>query len=230
MILYDTQFWKEQLGNLPGLQAQLLMAPELRKEELIKLDSSIQPHQSAVLVLIYKDADTLKLLLTLRSKDLKKHSGQVSFPGGREDNSDIDLQQTALREAWEEVGLDKNHVEIIGWLSPLIIPVTGFNVHPLVAACAYKPELQINTDEVEKVVEVNIEDLANDNNIKVKAFGTRNSNFTINAPYFDINGVEIWGATAMMISELLVVLFPSLNFGKTIHNNFSTSNKKYEGS
>lgn len=203
--------WTERLKKPAGLEAQLLMAPELRREELKKLKFSEKQFQSAVLVLLFNDNGELKLLLTLRSPQLRKHGGQVSFPGGKQDKGDKDLMETAFREAHEEVGLVKNGINVLGWLSPLQIPISGFTVNPLVSYAQYRPNLNFNSDEVERIIEVRIADLLQPSNIKKKNFG-RPFGKTISAPYFDLEGVEIWGATAMMIAELLVVLFPESGF------------------
>jgi 8-oxo-dGTP pyrophosphatase MutT (NUDIX family) len=203
----DLNNWKQDLLNLPGLAVQLQMAPGMREEELMCFEATDIKYQSAVLVLLYHADAELKVVLTLRSKKLRKHSGQISFPGGRKDDTDSDLTQTALREAKEEIGLDGDQITLLGWLTPLFIPITGFNVHPLVAYCPYKPPLAYNTDEVEQIIEVRIADLMQAGNIKTKTFGNSRTGKVNNAPYYDVNGVEIWGATAMMLAELLHALF-----------------------
>lgn len=214
-MIYDIVFWKEKLRKPAGLQAQLLMAPKLRKEEL-EIYSNVLPQQkSAVLVLIYFDTTTNKsfIVLTLRSNNLRAHSGQVSFPGGKMEKDDKSIEDTALREAEEEIGINRNlNIEIIGHLSPLIIPITGFKVYPVVGFLQYKPDFNINTDEVEKLLLIPLEDLASNNSIKQKIFSKSTSEKGHSAPYFDIAGVEIWGATAMVLSELIVTLFPDSDF------------------
>jgi len=209
--------WIHSLKTPAGLKAQLKMAPLLREEELMKFKDIASTHQSGVLVLLYDSGNKLKLLLTLRSQKLRKHGGQVSFPGGKQDKTDNDIVETAMREAWEEVGIDTKNLILLGELSSLIIPITGFNVHPIVAYCAGKPSIRTSTDEVERVIEAPIRDLCDTRNIKTKLFKNSTSGKSLKAPYFDIQGVEIWGATAMIISELIITLFPDSEYSTFIN-------------
>ncbi len=198
--------WKEKIKHIAGLKAQLLMSPELRDSDIKNFGSIKNTFESAVLILLFKKDNEINILLTKRSSNLKKHSGQISFPGGKKDISDNDLLQTALREAKEEIGL--NHkVTIIGKLTPLLIPITNFYVHQYVAYCDELPPLSINKDEVESLIELPVKELNNSQNIKSKIFGTTTSGREIIAPYYSYNNHEIWGATAMMISELYETLF-----------------------
>jgi 8-oxo-dGTP pyrophosphatase MutT (NUDIX family) len=217
----DLGIWKEQLQQAAGLKAQLLMAPELRKEELEKYKASVNQQKSAVLVLIYLDnySNQLHLVLTKRSSKLRKHSGQISFPGGKMDKSDASIEETALREAEEEIGIDRNsNIEIIGSLSPLLIPVTGFKVFPIVAFSHDKPAFYINDDEVEELLLVKLDDIISSKNIKQKVFSKTTSAKGHLAPYFNVNNVEVWGATAMILSELIVTLFPNSDFANHQHS------------
>jgi len=226
-MIYDLRFWKDRLSKPAGLQAQLLMAPKLRKEELEKYSNVLPQHKSAVLVLIYFDkiANKSFIVLTLRSSNLRNHSGQVSFPGGKMDDSDKSLEETALREAEEEIGIDRNlNIEILGQLSPLLIPVTGFKVYPIVGFLPYKPDFSINTDEVEQLLLIPLEELTSNCIIRQKIFSKSTSKTGHSAPYFDIAGVEIWGATAMMLSELIVTLFPDSDFIKHQFSFYSSIN------
>ncbi len=193
------------LKKTKGLASQLKMAPEMRKSDIKDYKNTENIIQSAVLILLYKKKGELYLLLTKRSGKLLKHKGQISFPGGKKDISDINLRQTAIREAEEEIGLSEN-INIIGELTPLLIPVTNFCVHQFVAYIQQLPQLKINTNEVDYILEIAISDLQNSDNIKYKNFGTSTSGRYVKAPYFNIDGNEIWGATAMMISELLDAL------------------------
>jgi 8-oxo-dGTP pyrophosphatase MutT (NUDIX family) len=205
---FDINHWKSALKNPLGLEAQLLMAPNFRVQELEDYANKSPKSQSAVLVLLYQEAGDLKLLLTLRSSNLAKHAGQISFPGGKQERQDLDLVQTALREAEEEVGIKAQEVEIIGRLSPLLIPVNGYEVHPMVAYCAHKPVFKIDPQEVAQLIEVDISHLLDTDNIKIRSFESKDRFKLKEAPYFRLNQHQIWGATAMMIAELLIILFP----------------------
>jgi len=202
------------LKNPKGISAQLKMAPKLRRKELEEYHNNEIKNQSAVLVLIFFENNDYKIILTKRSNKLRKHRGQISFPGGKYDNTDVDLQETAFREAREEIGFENTDIEVLGWLSSLIIPVTNFEVHPLVVFCNNKPDFRINTEEVDKIIEAPISQLTNLKNIKRTSFGNSSSGRFIEAPYFEIDKHKIWGATAMIISELLLTLFPNSNYSK----------------
>ena len=203
----DITKWINNLKTPSGIDAQLTMAPELRVKELEEYNNSTQnSHESAVLVLIYFDKE-LKLLLTLRSEKLTKHGGQVSFPGGKKDKEDTNLEQTALREAWEEVGIEAQNLTLIGELSPIMIPITGFKIIPFVAISQHRPIFNINRDEVDRIIEAPISHLLDPKFRKLKVFSNPKHQYSRQAPYFDIEGVEVWGATAMIISELLGTLF-----------------------
>ena len=205
----NTDIWKDKFLKLPGLEAQLKMSPVLRDEDIKGFGDMSNSFKSAVLVIIFLKNNKLNLLLTKRSAKLKKHRGQISFPGGKMDDIDDNLLQTALREAKEEVGFDTNS-EIIGSLTPLLIPITSFHVHQYVTYCEKLPQLKINPDEVEELIEVPISEFMKTENLKSKQFGITNSGRKIIAPYYDINGIEVWGATAMMISELTELLFSDM--------------------
>ena len=193
-------------GEKPGESAQLLMAPTFRKEELLQRDFNMEVKESAVLLLFNPFAEELSVILTKRSSRLKVHRGQVSLPGGRVDANDIDSTATALRETWEEIGIPINQIEVIGQLSNLYIPPTNFDVAVVLGFLKNAPLYQINLDEVEEVVEVPLSHLMNPLNIKNKVFYTSSSGQDRYAPYYDVMGLEIWGATAMMLSELIEVI------------------------
>ena len=193
-------------GELPGLAAQLKMAPQFRKEELQNYQLEGKGKKSAVLILFNPFADDLSIILTKRSAQLKHHRGQVSFPGGRVDQADKDDIATALRETHEEIGIKPEDIKVLGRLSRLIIPPTNFDVSPIVGVLTKSPSYVRSVDEVESVEEVPIVQLMDKQNIKQKLFTTSSSGNHRKAPYYDLMGMEIWGATAMIISELVEVL------------------------
>ena len=190
------------LGDrLPGMAAQLKMAPEFRKEELLHRDDVQHTKKSAVLLLLNPFSDELSIILTKRSSSLKVHRGQVSLPGGRVDTEDENEIATALRETEEEIGIPINNIEVIGQLSNLFIPPTHFDVMPIVGVLKEKPIYKINPDEVEVVVDVPLSQLLDKKNVKRKVFYKSSSGSERTAPYYDVMGLEIWGATAMILSE-----------------------------
>ncbi len=186
-----------------GLATQLLMAPEFRKDEIANRDAAKPSRESAVALLINPFAEELSIIFTKRSSALKVHRGQVSFPGGQMDKTDPDFEFTALREVEEEIGIKRGDIEVLGWLSNLFIPPTNFEVHVLVAYFKRKPVYVINPAEVEEVVEVPLQILLDKKNIKSKVFSSSSSGDERQAPYYDVKGLEIWGATAMILSEFL---------------------------
>ena len=208
--------FKTRLKEPAGLSAQLKMAPKLREKELLLYNNDNIKSKSAVLILLYLQRNEIYIVLTKRSVKLRKHSGQISFPGGKFDEIDNDLLVTAFREAKEEIGLDKADITVLGWLSSLIIPVTNFEVHPLVVFSEQKPRFSINKEEVECIIEAPILDFVDLDNIKRTSFGNSTSGRFLEAPYFDIEGHKIWGATAMIISELLLTILPESDYVK--HN------------
>ncbi|RUA24107.1 MAG: coenzyme A pyrophosphatase [Bacteroidetes bacterium] len=191
---------------LLGLDAQLLMAPEFRKEEILKRDSKQRPKRSAVLLLLNPFSESLSIILTKRSSALKVHRGQVSLPGGRVDDHDENAIATALRETEEEIGISPDKIEVIGQLSNLFIPPTHFDVCPIVGVLKEKPIYKINPDEVEEVVEVPLSQLLDIENIKRKVFHTSTSGINRTAPYYNVMGLEVWGATAMILSEFVELI------------------------
>ncbi len=143
-----------------------------------------------------------------RREDNTAHSGQVSFPGGRFENTDRDYLATALREADEEVGIKQQSVHILGALTPLYIPVSNFNVHPFLAYSTTQPSYTLSDDEVSYVLEVPLSELFNGTN-KIKTVVTSPASpgvtYNVNA-YQPSPDTIIWGATAMILSEIEQVL------------------------
>ncbi len=159
---------------------------------------------SAVLCLLFPLKEELHVLLMKRREDKTAHSGQVSFPGGSYDASDADMRATALREANEEVGILSAEVEILGALTPLYIPVSNFNVYPFVGFAKQKPEYNLSHNEVAYTLEVPLETLFHEDRKTVAEVVSPKSPEIVrkvNAYVLD-DGTVIWGATAMILSEL----------------------------
>lgn len=190
-------------GELPGSSAHLEMAPAFRHDPG-QLSVRGKPcRHAAVLVVLYPKDDGVYLILTLRTDDLPDHPGQISFPGGRQDPGE-ELQETALREAREEIGLDSNLVNILGELSPLYIAPSNFCVHPFVAVCDTEPELAPLEDEVAAVLHVPLASLFDRDASVVETWSLRGE--IVDIPCIRFHQYRIWGATAMMLSELRAVL------------------------
>jgi 8-oxo-dGTP pyrophosphatase MutT (NUDIX family) len=194
-------------SNLPGLQAQLKMTPPTRKSEIESIISKTNFQNSSVLLLIFEQNNCWKTILIRRASDHSPHSGQMALPGGRYETHDIHIQNTALRETFEEIGIPKEYIEILGELSPVFIPISNHKVVPFVGFLKQLPELVLDKNEVDEVFFIPINDLLNQENIKNEWMNIRN--IQIKVPYYLIQNQVIWGATAMILSEFLELLSTS---------------------
>ncbi len=194
---------RDGLSSPPGAEAQALFAPRPRRTWHTDLRPE-GPRVAAALVLLYERTCTPHLVLTVRSGGLTRHGGQVSFPGGAIEPDEA-IASAALREAAEEIGIDPSVVRVIGALTPLHIPVSDFLVHPIVAVMDHAaPVFRHAAAEVERVVEVPFDQLLDPGRIH---HTTRmRDDVEVDVPYFDLEGEVVWGATAMMLSELLCAL------------------------
>lgn len=167
--------------------------------------------KAAVLVPLLERNTYLNLLLTLRSTYDGIHSAQVSFPGGKFEEGESEPFLVALREFEEELGIKENQVEVIGSLSPLVIPVSSMLVYPVVGWISepfdYKPDAR----EVQKVIESPLYCFKKELVKRTTSIVT-NLKQPIEIPYFEIDKEKVWGATAMMISELMTIIEPEMNY------------------
>ena len=164
-------------------------------------------HDGAALLLVYPHDDTVHVALTVRGSGLRNHTGQVSLPGGRVDAGET-FETAALREAQEEIGVDPAMIEIIGRLTPLHIPDSGFLLHPVVGFTSMRPAFQRAEWEVARIIEAPVSLLADPAVIK-REMRTRTVNgqpIDVNVPYYDIDGEKVWGATAMVLAEFCAIL------------------------
>lgn len=189
---------------LPGAQAHNKMASKLRLNKLKFNDDSSNAILSGVLILLYKDENILKTVFILRQSYDGVHSGQVSFPGGRMEEADNSLIDTALREANEEVNIDPDKVRILGTLSEMYIPPSNFLVLPVIGYQDSRPNFIAEKSEVAEIIESDLDFLFDDDFIKETVLDVRG--YKIQAPFFDVNGQIVWGATAMILSELKEVI------------------------
>ena len=186
---------------LGGLESQFKLVPELRikiSEEKIK---NSNPRKAAVMALFYPDEQNkTTFLLTQRASYNGTHSAQISFPGGKYDQEDDNMRQTALRELEEEVGVFRNSVEVIRQLSDTYIPPSNFMVTPFIGFLDEKPSL-IPNEEVAKLIEIEAAALLNEENISSIVMETSYMK-EIEVPCFKFYDHVVWGATAMMLSEI----------------------------
>lgn len=193
---------EELNGGLPGFDSQMIMAPKGRIPKHINIEKQ-NIKKSAVLILLHPDNGEILVSFIKRVTDGSKHSGQIAFPGGKFEDGDKDFTETAKRETEEEIGVKANDINILGILTPLFIPVSNYDVQPVVGSINYKPDYNKCIDEVDEVYSVKLEELKEAYTV-CKTFEIRNE--TITAPFYMLNGIEIWGATAMILSEFIEIL------------------------
>jgi 8-oxo-dGTP pyrophosphatase MutT (NUDIX family) len=192
-------------GPLPGLEAQLRMAPR----PLIRPDPSLEPglRPAAALLLIYPHADGWHVPLTVRGSGLRHHTGQVSLPGGRLDHPGESVEDAALREAYEEIGVVPADVEILGRLTSIPVIVSGHLLQPVLGVSACRPEFTIAQHEVERLIELPVSRLLEPDAVaweeRVRVIPPHG---VMNVPYFEVDGARVWGATAMVLAEFGALL------------------------
>lgn len=188
---------------LPGLTAHSVMASETRLK--LKMPSpNERTRESAVLILFYPSDNQVFIPLILRPQYDGVHGGQMAFPGGRAEKEDEHLERTALREAQEEIGVRVSDITILGKLTKLFIPPSNFYVQPVVGFMTRKPDFYPDPREVDKVIEITLENLKNPEIIGRKTLFVRG--IEVDTPFYEILNTTVWGATAMMVSELLMII------------------------
>jgi len=190
---------KELEKELPGLSAQLKMAPAERP-----FGGSSKGLRAGVLVLLYLKNQDIYLALIQRPEYNGPHSGQISLPGGKYEDSDKTLVQTAIRESYEEIGVNPDEIEVLGSITPLHIPVSNYLVQPVVGRYKSNPVFKPDLIEVEKILEVRLKDLINPENKSAKEFAFGSLRF--DAPIYKPDNLVIWGATAMILSEFIEIV------------------------
>ncbi len=200
------QNWLKQRlqDSLPGRDAhnRMLPQPADNSPEIPQDSIDSSGHPSGVLVPIFPgDAGDLSVILTLRTDSIR-HAGQISFPGGRSENGES-ITETALRETREEIGIPESKIEVTGNLSPFYLYRTHNRITPVVGVLDSKPEMERNEAEVAEIITVKLDDLLSQNLLKRDKWELSQATYWV--PYWDIHRVPLWGATAMMMSELLEI-------------------------
>lgn len=190
---------------LPGKEAHLRMSPQPVDWRRFTLHIPETHRKSGVLLLIYPEEGIGFFPLIKRPVYAGVHSGQIALPGGKMEPGDPDVTFTALREAEEEIGIDAGKVEVLGKLSDLYIPTSNFLVTPVIGLISDKPRFVPEQKEVAKIISTAIYSLTAPEKIKHTELSVGDG-IRLNTPYFDISGEIVWGATAMILSELLLLL------------------------
>ena len=194
----------EILKGLPGTEIQWMMASSDRMIKNFPRIPGKNVRVAAVLILLYPDKGSIHTVFMQRPDYNGVHGGQISFPGGKKEPEDEDVVQTALREAHEETGVDNTKIKIIETLTPLFIPVSNMLVTPVVGWIDEKPVFNHQPEEVVFLIDADIKILLDPAIVRTKPLEIRGETFEVK--YFDYEGNMIWGATAMILQELLIIL------------------------
>ena len=190
---------------LPGKDAQSIMMIE--PKPIFNNTNTINVKLSAVLILLFFENDDWNFFLTKRSQNVNNHKGQISLPGGVHEENES-LQETAIRETEEEIGIPSQDIQLIGSLSPFYVPVSNFKISPFVGWMEKKPQVKAFDREVEKVFSISINKFILESTQKIK-YDKLNGEM-VKIPYFDIDNEMVWGATSIILSEFKNIILETL--------------------
>ena len=194
---------KERLKKpLPGNKAHLTTRIKT-KSEVTFPNTEETAIPAAVLILLFPFKDEMQFFLTKRTEDVEHHKGQISLPGGIRENNET-LEETALRETKEEIGIAPNTIMNLGSLTPFFIPVTGYIVHPFIGWCKEKPLTQVHDVEVNQLFSVSITELMDEKILQTEEWNIRGYDAIV--PYYNFGECKVWGATAAILSEFKSIL------------------------
>jgi 8-oxo-dGTP pyrophosphatase MutT (NUDIX family) len=204
MHSFAASLQNEILKGLPGTDAQWQMASSDRFIKNFPRFPGKDARVAAVLILLYPHKGTVWTVFMQRPEYEGVHGGQISFPGGKQEAIDNDVIETAMREANEEIGIIKEKIKIIGELTPFFIPVSNMIVTPVIGWTNEKHIYNYNSDEVAFLIEADLKALLDPSIVKSKPFEIRGE--LVDIKYFDYKGYTIWGATALILNELLILI------------------------
>jgi len=187
---------------LPGVAAHIRLTPPYRIEQLVQPPPA-DARPAGVLIALYPVNGTLHFPLTRRTDDVEMHKGQISLPGGAREDGES-LLDTALRETREEIGAAVEASAVIGPLSPVYIPPSGFLITPYVAALPQRPAFTVWAGEVAELIEVPLPALFDPDVVRRETWTIRGMQVAV--PFFQIGPHKVWGATAMVLSEFTAVI------------------------
>jgi 8-oxo-dGTP pyrophosphatase MutT (NUDIX family) len=187
---------------LPAEPSQLKMSPPFREALQERQKHMIKDAKRAgVMALFYPNNQQTYLVLILRKTYKGVHSAQVGFPGGKLEETDVSIQAAAVRETFEEVGVPENYIEVLRQLTQVYIPPSNFFVQPFIGISRITPNFIKQEAEVEDILEIRLQDFIDEISVVQKTVAT-SYNKDVIVPAFNLNGHVVWGATAMMLSEI----------------------------
>ncbi|MEQ8580784.1 MAG: CoA pyrophosphatase [Marinoscillum sp.] len=190
---------------LPGALAHNLMIPKLPTGNRVNFKFDKAPRKGAVLILLYEKEGIIRFPMIQRPLYEGVHSGQMALPGGRYEESDGDLEITALRETHEEIGVEPAQVNILGHLSEFMVSASNHLIVPYVGFSNEIPRFIPDQIEVDEIIEAPLAQLLDKGRLKEKEIITAHG-YRLHSPYFDIQDKVVWGATAMMLSEFAAII------------------------
>jgi 8-oxo-dGTP pyrophosphatase MutT (NUDIX family) len=204
MEYFATNLKDEILKGLPGTEVQWQMASSDRYVKNFPSNPANDARKAAVLILLYPKDGSIYTVFMQRPDYIGVHGGQISFPGGKMESRDKNIIETSLREANEETGVDSSTIKILGILTPLYIPVSNMMVTPVTGWIEENPVFNYKPEEVLFLIEADLKILLDPTIVRLKPFNIRGE--VIEIKYFNYAENTIWGATAMILQELLVII------------------------
>ena len=199
------QALEERLKHpLPGFHVQEKLEPATRKLLARFPLPDKPPRESAVLILLYYENNDFHTVFIRRNQYEGVHSGQIAFPGGKMEKEDPSHEHTALREAWEEIGLPMDSVKVLGHLSPLFIPPSNFNVQPVIGYTNKAIDFKADRIEVAEIFTVPLQSLIDSSNQKKETIVVKDG-LQIEVPCYVFDSKIVWGATSMILSEFIEI-------------------------
>jgi len=204
---FEKRIVKVTKMELPGEAVQFKMAPIERLQELKRIAKEKNTAKKAGVMVLFYPSEKLEtfLILILRKTYNGVHSAQVGFPGGKLEEEDETIQDAALRETEEEVGIPRETISVLKKLTEIYIPPSNFFVQPFLGITTELPKFIPQEEEVQALIEVSLRDFMDDGNITVQTLSTSYAE-SIEVPAFKLSGHIVWGATAMMLNEVRELL------------------------
>ena len=200
---FATTLKTELSKGLPGTDVQWQMASSDRFVRDFPRVPGNDARVAAVLILLFPEKGSVHTIFMQRPEYGGVHSGQISFPGGKQEPEDENTVQTALREAYEETGVDTSKIKVIGTLTPLFIPVSNMIVTPVIGWMDKKPQFKYRREEVVFLIDADLRRLIDPSIVKTNPIELKGE--MVEVKYFNYDDNTIWGASAMILQELLVI-------------------------